>query len=628
VIRGRPAPSVRRRRLTGYALALAPGLLVAATDAALRWPLLTAYTSQALAWYLGGAAVAAIGWAALVVAATGARSVPRAMASALLAALALLAVGTQLQAWDRYRTYLNWRTALMGTSIWPCLAQETWSDRSRALALLLAPVVAVLGVAMGVRRLAPPGRLVGLLALPAGIAALALAGGPSSPGAGWDNWSTPDVLWINAAFALARSMRTHDDVMVTLRWLPAARSPPSLPSLVARPARPRSVLLVVDESVRGADFCSVPQGACATTPLTNAALPGRYGFTEMRALDSTTVLSIAAMMSGTPPGARRSELLTAPMLPEFAHAAGLDTAFWTGQNLLFGNYGRYLDGLPFTVFASGTELSPYVTYETGADDGQLVDRALADLPELREPYLAVLQLSNTHFPYVVDGQDHPFSDRDEGAAGVERTAARYRDGIHRQDRILARFLTSLRALPAGARTVVVFLSDHGEQLGEHGRVCHTWSVHDEEIRVPMWIDAPPGTLTEPEAAQLRALAHTPLTMLDVAPTILDLVGLWDEPRIATWRSRMAGVSLLRGGPPSDRAVVMTNCSEIYSCTTRNWGAMRGTRKLVSSEDETAWSCFDLASDPQEQHDLGVAACGDLQQIAEAGRGAPFGAAGL
>ena len=113
-------------------------------------------------------------------------------------------------------------------------------------------------------------------------------------------------------------------------------------------------------------------------------------------------------------------------------------------------------------------------------------------------------------------------------------------------------------------------------------------------------------------------------MLDVAPTILDLLGLWDDPAIATWRSRMTGVSLLREAPPRERAVVMTNCSELYSCSTRNWGAMRGTRKLIASEDEGPWRCFDVADDPAERHDLGAAACGDLQRIAEAdGRGAPY-----
>ncbi len=622
----RRARAAALRRVAGGVLALAPGALVVLVDVALRRARLAEYTREALAWYAGGAALAAIGWAALAIAAARRRRAPRGIALALLAALALLSVGTQLQTWARYGAYLDWRTALMGCSLWPFVAHDLWSDRARAAILLLAPAAIALGIARAIARVAPPRRTAARLALPAGLLALGVVASPRAPGAGWDQWSTPDVLWLNAVAALGRSLRSHEDIMVELPWLPAARSPEAVPALRAKPARPRNVLLIVDESVRAAEVCSVPARDCDVAPAVNALLPGRFGFRSMRALDSTTTLSIAALMTGLGPAEPRARLLEAPMLPELARAAGLDAAFWTAQNLLFANYGRFLDGLPLSAFVSGTEIAPYATYETGADDGALLDRALADVPRLREPYLAIAQLSNTHFPYVVDDGDLPFSSHADWPRmdAFGRTAIRYRDAIHRQDKLLARFLAALRARPEGARTVVVFLSDHGEQIGERGLVGHTWTVHDEEIRVPMWIDAPPGTLADGEAAELRSLQDAPLTMLDVAPTILDLLGLWDEPGIATWRSRMNGVSLLRGGPPAERAVVMTNCSQLYGCATKNWGAMRGTRKLIASEADGAWRCFDVADDPAELHDLGAAACGDLKDLAEAdGRGAPY-----
>ena len=614
------------RAVARVALALSPGALVVLLDIALRRPRLAEFTREALAWYAGGAVLAAIGWAGLVLAAARRRHASRWIALALLATVAALSVGTQLQTWARYGAYLDWRTALMGCSLGPFVGHDLWSDRARAIVLLLAPAGLAVGIARGIARIAPPRRVAARFALPIGVLGFGIAASPRSPGAGWDQWSTPDVLWLNAVVALARSKRSHEDIMVELPWLPAARSPEAVPALHAKPARPRTVLLIVDESVRASEICSAAGRDCDAAPAVNALLPDRFGFRSMRTLDSTTTLSVATLMTGLGPAARRDRLLEAPMLPEFARAAGVDAAFWTAQNLLFANYGRYLDGLPLSAFVSGTEMAPYATYETGADDGALLDRSLADLARLREPYLAVAQLSNTHFPYVVDEGDVPFSSHADWARmdAFERTAVRYRDAIHRQDKLLARFLAVLRSRPEGARTVVVFLSDHGEQIGEHGLVGHTWTVHDEEIRVPMWIDAPPGTLGDGEAAHLRSLQETPLTMLDVAPTILDLLGLWDDPGIAAWRSRMDGVSLLRGGPPAGRAVVMTNCSELYGCATKNWGAMRGTRKLIASEADGAWRCFDVADDAAEQHDLGAAACGDLKTIAEAdARGTPF-----
>jgi arylsulfatase A-like enzyme len=150
-------------------------------------------------------------------------------------------------------------------------------------------------------------------------------------------------------------------------------------------------------------------------------------------------------------------------------------------------------------------------------------------------------------------------------------------------------------------------------------------MYDEEIHVPMWIDAPPGTLTDAEDHALRGLVDTPLTMFDVAPTLLDLMGVWNATEIAGFRATMPGESLLRGGSPPDRAVVLTNCSELFSCATKNWGAMRAMRKVHATQDEDGgWRCFDVASDPAELHPNPPDACADLRSLAESdGRGTPF-----
>ena len=608
-------------------MCLAPALAIVATDFALRISQLRAYTREAWLWYGACASSGAIAWGALVVVAARRRSPARWAGRAGLTLLALLAVGTQLETWARYRSYLNWRTALMGNSLWPCLAQQRWSDRAPVLALLLTPVAAALGTAVVSRRLAPPRRRAGRLALPLALFVLLAVGVYARPDAGWDNGSTPDVLWLSAAGALVQSKHTHRDIMVELDALPDSRAPEPVPALRAAPARPRDVLLILDESVRAAEVCSAPSSGCDKTPFTNALLPRRFGFTQMRALDSTTALSLTTILSGLSPTESRARLLSAPFLPEYARAAGIDSAFWTSQNLLYANAGRLLDGLPLSAFTSGTALEPYASYLSGADDAKVLERALAELPALHEPWLSFLQLSNTHFPYVVDEEDLPFSTRVNWRAMDDfgKARVRYDDALYRQDKLVARFLARFRSGSVAGRTVVIFLSDHGEQLGERGQIGHTWSVYDVEIRVPMWIEAPPGTLSDDEAAQLRALRDTPLTMLDMAPTLLDLLGLWDEAAIRPWRARMRGVSLLRGSPPPDRTVVMTNCSAIFSCPTKNWGAMRGTRKLLATQDEPdGWRCFDVASDPQERDDLGVAACGDLSVVAEGeGRGRPF-----
>jgi arylsulfatase A-like enzyme len=192
-----------------------------------------------------------------------------------------------------------------------------------------------------------------------------------------------------------------------------------------------------------------------------------------------------------------------------------------------------------------------------------------------------------------------------------------------QDRAVGRLIHEVRARPDGNRIVIVFLSDHGEQMREKGAVGHTGTLYEEEIRVPAWIDAPPGTLTAREEASLRSLRDVPLTTLDVMPTLLDLLGLLDDPKIAPMRAKMPGQSLLRGGSP-EGDVFFTNCTELWQCAFKNWGAMRGTQKLIANQGDHAWNCFDLAHDPSELDALEPGRCGDLQALAESkGHGRPF-----
>jgi len=390
-------------------------------------------------------------------------------------------------------------------------------------------------------------------------------------------------------------------------------------------AQPRSLLFVVTESVRATDACSLPTSGCLTTPFTNSILPDRFGFAQMRALDSTTAASLAVLWSGQPPTAAREILHSAPLLWEYAHAAGFDTAYWTSQNLFFANSGTWLEGLPLSHWVTATDLDEDPTYELGADDAKLIDTVLRDLATMRSPFVGVVHLSNTHFPYRIDEEDAPFQPeaRAFGAGDAVRVHNRYRDAIHRQDEIVARLVRSLRATPGGDRVVLVFVSDHGEQIRERGAIGHTWGVYDEELRVPFWIDLPEGIASPKERRALRSPANAPLTQLDVLPTLLDLIGIWDAPEIASFREKMPGESLLRGGTPQ-REVVLTNCSSIFACAFKNWGAMRGTMKLVATQNDVRWRCFDVGQDPDERRDLGAEACSDLQAIAEGGgRGRPF-----
>ena len=71
-------------------------------------------------------------------------------------------------------------------------------------------------------------------------------------------------------------------------------------------------------------------------------------------------------------------------------------------------------------------------------------------------------------------------------------------------------------------------------------VGHTGTLFDPEIRIPAWIDAPPGALTPTERESLEHLETTPLTAMDVLPTLLDLMGVYDDPGVAHDAARAGG----------------------------------------------------------------------------------------
>ena len=80
---------------------------------------------------------------------------------------------------------------------------------------------------------------------------------------------------------------------------------------------------------------------------------------------------------------------------------------------------------------SATQIEADATYEIGADDGKLVDYVIGDIGKLKEPYIAIVHLSNTHFPYKIDPEDMPFTPQEEatGPGWENEILNRYQDSM-------------------------------------------------------------------------------------------------------------------------------------------------------------------------------------------------------
>jgi arylsulfatase A-like enzyme len=338
----------------------------------------------------------------------------------------------------------------------------------------------------------------------------------------------------------------------------------------------------------------------------------------MRSNSSTTAIQLAVLWSGLQPTASREALHAAPLLYDYAHAAGIDDAYWTSHHMMFANSRLFVQDLPTSHQCGATDLDPLADIDLGGADELLTARVKAELPSMREPFFGVVHYGNTHTPYRVDPQRSPFQPSfvSKDPADNEGYRNYYRNAVFLQDETIGDVIRFIRGQPFGPRTVILFTSDHGEAFREHGQIGHTGAILDEEIHVPFWIDAPPGTLTDAEASALDAARDRLAFHTDVTPTILDLLGLLDAPELASFRKDMVGSSLVRPAPSATPTLELSNCSGIWGCAYKSWGLMRGSRKLEAREWEGRWHCYDVLADPREEKDLGAEGCGDLPAIAQ------------
>ena len=82
-----------------------------------------------------------------------------------------------------------------------------------------------------------------------------------------------------------------------------------------------------------------------------------------------------------------------------------------------------------------------------------------------------------------------------------------------QDHLLAELLSAVDTDYHRDNTMVVFLADHGEMLGEHGYMGHGFGMHEELIRVPLFIRIP-GMDTGKRVAQRVSITQVFHTILD------------------------------------------------------------------------------------------------------------------
>ena len=256
----------------------------------------------------------------------------------------------------------------------------------------------------------------------------------------------------------------------------------------------------------------------------------------------------------------------ATTLAELLLGHGYRTAGFVGSYVLHSRWGiaqgyeTYDDSFDY----SGLESRSLTDVERPA--GSVVDRALEWLRAKHRgerPFYLWVHLYDPHEPYAPPDEYR------------RRARTAYAGEVMYADAQVARLLDALDALSLRRNTVVVALADHGESLGEHGESTHGIFLYGSTLDVPL-IVAPPtgaGPARFPLALAGRRVSGL-ARLVDVTPTVLDLVGL-PVP------AGLDGASLL---PmlAHERAATVASAPTGSSPATRTAATIRRTRSTARS----------------------------------------------
>jgi len=141
---------------------------------------------------------------------------------------------------------------------------------------------------------------------------------------------------------------------------------------------------------------------------------------------------------------------------------------------------------------------------------------------------------------------------------------------------------------------VVITADHGEEFLDHGRLGHHPRLYDELLHVPFLVWLPPGARDELDAPASGRVSGQ-VSLLDLAPTVTDLLGIDPAPRFG-------GRSVLResGHPVVSEVSNPHGVLKVDERFRRRSVRSEGWKLVVGPDGE---ELYDLEADPDELEDL-------------------------
>lgn len=409
------------------------------------------------------------------------------------------------------------------------------------------------------------------------------------------------------------------------------------------PQRPLDILVVTVDTLRADHVGAYGHAAARTAAIDGLARKGTLFAHATTPLPRTTP-ALASMLTGLWPHHHGCREVGRPMaesvpatLAEVLGANGYGTAAVTANGAAGRRQGLHRG---FAVFVDAPELPGPRAVHVTRRATQVLEAAAPD-----RPLFFWVHYVDPHFPYSPPKgfEDQPKapachqlmarlvhkkttlseiqSDRDGSSrAALADCRALYDAEIAYADREIGLLLQAWRKA-RGRRSVIVFSSDHGENMGEDGLFYeHGPSVHDASLRVPLIIaGAGPGARRDDEVARLE----------DLPPTLLALAGVPRErwPRMdgvdvsaRLCGDRAEGASQGAAFAESGSNLKVDSYDAVRSGNQNRESCVNGPRfSLCESPKWPAPRLFDHVADPKRREDLSRRNPEERRRLAEAAR---------
>jgi arylsulfatase A-like enzyme/Tfp pilus assembly protein PilF len=377
-------------------------------------------------------------------------------------------------------------------------------------------------------------------------------------------------------------------------WSGSARLFPGEP-----PRDPQLSILLVSIDTLRADALGAYGRAAARTPWIDRLAREGVRFDAAHAHNVVTLPSHVNMLTGLYPfehGVRENSGFRVPQdartLADLLKPHGFTSAGFVSAFVLDERFGLARGFERWDSRVAGGEWSRGFRMPERPGTATVAE-AVRWLTGARRPSFAFVHLYEPHAPY-------------EPAPEFARPGEHpYHGEVAAADAALESLLRPLLDAGRASRTLVIFTSDHGEALGDHGEATHGVFAYEPTLRVPLVVWAP--ALFGP-----RVVAE-PVRHVDLVPTVLDVLGI-EAP------GGLPGRSLLKhlagrapkaspGGPPP------LYFEALSTSINRRWAPLYGLRDAgLKYIDLPLPELYDLAADPGETRNLAAGRPQDLERL--------------